>query len=88
MEYEWDAEKALANIAKHGVPFERVAQFEWDEAQIEEDDRRLYGERRFYALGMIEGRIHALIFTRRGEAVRVISLRKANDRERRRYEQG
>jgi uncharacterized protein len=88
MEYEWDAEKAAANIAKHGVPFERVAQFEWDEAQIEEDDRRPYGERRFYALGMIEGRIHALIFTRRGEAVRVISLRKANDRERRRYEQG
>ncbi|MEP0321525.1 BrnT family toxin [Bauldia litoralis] len=88
MEYEWDPKKAAANLAKHGVAFERVAQFEWNEAEIEEDDRSPYGERRFYALGMIDGRIHALIFTMRGEAVRVISLRKANDRERRRYEQG
>jgi len=53
---------------------------------IEEDTRFAYGERRFYALGEVDGRVHAVIFTRRGTAIRLISFRKANDREIRRYE--
>jgi uncharacterized DUF497 family protein len=81
MDYEWDPAKAAANLAKHGIAFARAALFDWQEALTEEDDRQAYGERRFYALGLIEGLVHALIFTRRG-----ISLRMANDREQRRYE--
>ena len=84
--YEWDPEKASANLAKHGVTFEAVTGFEWSDALVEEDRRFDYEERRFYALAKVEGRLHAMIFTRRGQSVRVISFRKANDRERRRYE--
>jgi uncharacterized protein len=47
-------------------------------AVIEPDQRRRYGEARFVALGLISGRFHLLAFTMRGEAMRVISLRKAN----------
>jgi len=88
MEYEWDPTKAAANQRKHNVSFEGVVEFEWDKALVEEDDRYPYGESRYYALGIIQGRIHALIFTIRSGIVRVISLRKANTRERQRYEQG
>ncbi|SDB25644.1 BrnT family toxin [Bauldia litoralis] len=85
MEYEWDPKKAAANLAKHGVAFERVALFEWEDALIDEDLRYAYGERRFNAFGRIEGRLHTLVFTMRGRSVRMIGLRKANSREVRRY---
>jgi uncharacterized DUF497 family protein len=86
MEYEWDSQKAAANLIKHGVAFDSAAGFDWTEALIEEDDRYFYGERRFYALSHSEGRLHAMIFARRENVVRIISFRRANARERRRYE--
>ena len=52
-----------------------------------EDVRRDYGEPRFQALGEIDGRLHMLVFTPRGGDVHVISLRKANRREIKRYEE-
>jgi len=85
-DYEWDIKKAEANLAKHGVPFERVEIFDWKGALIDEDERFPYDEPRFCAFGKIEGRLHALIFTIRGRSVRLIGLRKANKREVRRYE--
>ncbi len=88
MEYEWDPEKAAANLRKHGIAFEQVRAFEWSGALIRPDERYPYGEQRFYALGKVEERIFALIFVRRGGIVRVISFRKANDREKRRYQEG
>jgi len=87
MEYEWDPEKAAANLRKHGIAFDLVQSFEWKDALVKLDARYAYGERRFYALGKVEGRIFALIFVRRNGIVRVISFRKANDREQRRYDQ-
>jgi uncharacterized DUF497 family protein len=86
MDYEWDDAKGAANLTKHGVPFERAAKFEWDKAVIDEDLRHAYGERRFNAFAPIEGRLHAMVFTRRGSLVRIIGLRKANAREVGRYE--
>jgi uncharacterized protein len=74
------------NIATRGISFERAAAFEWDEALIVEDTRRDYGERRFQALGVIGGRLHVLVFTPRAGKTHIISLRKANQREVRRYE--
>jgi hypothetical protein len=50
------------------------------------DTRRDYGETRYIALGHIGDRVHSLVFTPRGDALHVISLRKANRREVRRYE--
>lgn len=49
------------------------------------DDRYSYGEERIQVLGMIGDRLHVFVFTPRGGALRAISLRKANLRERRRY---
>lgn len=77
MEYEWDPAKAKANL----VAFEDIADFDWDTSIIKVDDRFPYGERRFGASGMVNGRLHIVIYTRRDERVRLISLRKANDRE-------
>jgi hypothetical protein len=54
---------------------------------VAEDRRRDYGEKRFVALGKIYHRVHVLVFTRCSSKVRIISLRKANAREVRRYEQ-
>ncbi|HQR54229.1 MAG TPA: BrnT family toxin [Burkholderiales bacterium] len=51
-----------------------------------EDLRKEYGEQRFQALGLVAGRLHAMVFTPRSGKVHVISLRKANRREVRRYE--
>jgi len=84
-EYEWDARKALANLSKHGVPFEAVLGFQWNDALILRDERRDYGEPRFLAYGLIDERLHALVFTPRKGRIRVISLRKANSREVRRW---
>jgi uncharacterized DUF497 family protein len=64
----------------------RRQRLQWDSALIIEDSRRDYGERRFQALGLIEARLHMLVFTPRGSQVHVVSLRKANKREVKRYE--
>ena len=87
MKYEWDGEKNAANEAKHGIGFEEAATFEWDTAFVTRDLRADYGEPRFAALGFIEARLFVMIFTKRGDAVRIISLRKANARERSFYEE-
>lgn len=64
-----------------------VAQLDWSNAVIEEDDRKDYGERRYRVIGYIGDRLHAVIFTPRAGKVHVISLRKANKREVKQHEQ-
>ena len=81
----WDERKRAENVRKHGVDFAAVEHFEFDTAVIVVDDRKDYGEARYRAFGMIEGRFYVLIFTARGEQTRVISLRRGNDRERKSY---
>ncbi len=87
LEYEWDDAKRQANLERHGLDFAAMEAFDWDGAVIFEDDRFDYGETRFVAYGRIHGRLVAVVYTLRGDAVRVISLRKANTREERRYGQ-
>ena len=87
MRVEFDGEKDRANRRKHGISLATAAEMDFLVAQIIPDDRRDYGEARLWAVAPIGGRLHVLTFTMRGEAVRAISLRKANARERRRYEQ-
>ncbi|MCU0768089.1 MAG: BrnT family toxin [Burkholderiaceae bacterium] len=82
----FDPAKNQRNIASRGISFEVAEQFEWDTAMIAEDLRKEYGEPRFQALGFIAGRLHALVFTPRAGKIHVISLRRANRREVRRYE--
>jgi uncharacterized DUF497 family protein len=82
----FDSAKNERNVAIRGISFERAVAFEWNRALIVEDTRKDYGERRFQALGLIDGRLHVLVFTPRAGRTHVISLRKANGREVRRYE--
>ena len=86
MPISFDPQKNERNIAQRGIPFEIAEDFEWDNALVVEDLRKDYGERRFQALGLIAGRLHALVFTPRAGLVHVISLRKANRRETKLYE--
>lgn len=80
--FEWDARKAASNLRKHGVAFDEIAAFEFAAALEVEDDRADYGEARMFALGPIRGVLHALVYTRRNERLRIISLRKASKDER------
>jgi hypothetical protein len=81
--FEWDEAKRRANLARHGVDFAAMERFDWSGAVIRQDRRRDYGEVRLRAMGLIDGRLHEAVFTPRGHKVRIISLRKANARERR-----
>jgi uncharacterized DUF497 family protein len=87
MKVEFDSEKDRANRRKHGISLAAAAEMDFLVAQIVPDNRRDYGETRFRACGWIGGRLHMLVFTLRGDVVRAISLRKANEREKRRHEQ-
>ena len=87
MRIEFDTAKNERNIRERGLSFEQAAEFDFETARIETDDRHDYGEPRMTAIGKLKGSLHVLVFTMRGEALRVISLRKANEREVRRYEQ-
>ncbi len=83
--YEWDEAKRESNLAKHDVDFSVVDGFDWDSAIIVPSDRG--GESRFAATGYIQDVLFRLIFTERGDRVRVISLRRVNRKEAREYEQ-
>jgi uncharacterized protein len=86
MQIEFDPVKNNANIELRGLSFALVEELDWSTAIILEDLRRDYGERRFRVFGLIGTRLHTMIFTPRGEKVRVISLRKSNLAERTKYE--
>jgi uncharacterized DUF497 family protein len=86
VDISFDAAKNVRNIATRGISFERVLAFEWDSALIVSDSRRDYGESRFQAFGLIAERLHVLVFTPRSGKTHIISLRKANKREVKRYE--
>ena len=84
MPYEWDEAKRRGNIGKHGIDFTAIRLFRWSTARREREFR--HGEERLFALGYIGDRLHAVAYTRRGRNIRIISLRKANLREARRYD--
>ena len=83
--WDWDEPKRQANLAKHGVDFAEMDRFDWSSADIRADDRFDYGETRKSALGLIEGRLFAVSYTERGAITRIITLRKANEREKRQW---
>jgi uncharacterized DUF497 family protein len=86
MDISFDLAKSEKNVLVRGISLELAARFEWVGALIVEDLRKDYGERRFQALGLIENRLHMMVFTPRANKVHVISLRKANKREVKQYE--
>ncbi len=86
MKFVWDDVKAAANYVKHGVAFEEVPDFDWELALETLDLRMDYRESRVIAISTIGSRLHVLVYALRSDSVRVISLRKANEREIRSYE--
>lgn len=87
MDISYDAAKNARNIAERALSFERAADFDFEAALYALDIRRDYGEARWQALGRLDGRLHMLVFVETADGIRVISLRKANKREVKRYEQ-
>jgi hypothetical protein len=86
MDFEWDETKNASNKVKHQVGFELAKRFLWDEAIIEPDNRRDYGEERFIARGLAsDGLGYHVAFTMRGDRLRVITMRRFSRKDYMRY---
>jgi uncharacterized protein len=85
--YEWDQEKNEQNLSKHGLSFEDAEQVFSGPCVTFEDARYDYDEERFITLGVLEGRVVVIAHTPRGERTRIISMRKANTREQKTYQE-
>jgi uncharacterized DUF497 family protein len=90
LEFEWDRQKAAANLAKHKVSFEDAAKVFGDPlGRIVADPRHSAEEERLVLLGLSEGMgLLAVMYVDREEAIRIISARRATRRERKDYEEG
>ena len=89
--FEWDSNKADANLEKHGVDFTEAATvFDDDLAFVGPDEAHSIGEFRFFILGMSDqGRLLVVVaYTYRDEIVRIINARPATTNERKQYENG
>ena len=84
--YEWDRNKNDGNLRKHGLSFEDALEVFTGRCLTFEDRRTEYGEERHMTLGHLKGRLVVIAHTQRGENTRIISMRKANSRERKAYE--
>ena len=87
MSLSYDADKNQSNIEKHGLSFERASDLDWDNAWIYEDERSEYNEVRYIAYSTLDDRLHFICFKETENGIRIISFRKANNREVKRYEQ-
>ena len=85
-DFEWDVEKRRRALQERGMDFADVLRIDPASVRTEADDRWDYGEVRYISTGMLDGRLVVVCWTHRQERIRIISLRKANGREQRRYE--
>ena len=85
MRISYDPAKNEQNIRSRGLSFDSAADFDFEGALYAADERRDYGETRYIAIGMLGVRLHLLCFAETAEGIRVISFRKANAREVKRY---
>lgn len=80
--FEWDDEKARANIKRHDVSFEDARGVFDDPSFLDEPDESMdYGEERFLAIGMVNTSLIAVVYTPRVARIRIISARKATSKE-------
>jgi uncharacterized protein len=89
VEFGWHTDKRDKTLAERGIDFARMV-LGWSDPsrRVAEDVRKDYGELRFNMLARIQGRIYHITFTERGDVTWIISARRANKREQRRYERG
>ncbi|HLO32182.1 MAG TPA: BrnT family toxin [Anaerolineales bacterium] len=85
MRFEWDENKRLTNIKKHGIDFIDVpAIFEFDTVTVI-DDRYEYEETRYQTLGLLKSRVILVVHTESETLIRIISARKATKYEEKIY---
>jgi uncharacterized DUF497 family protein len=83
MKFSWSEEKAATVLAKHGIEFLDMTRL-WDGPRlVARSDQN--GETRWKAIGILEGRFFAVIYTERGDTIRLITARRARDNEERAY---
>ncbi len=88
MIYEWDHAKKRINVAKHGLDFADAEQVLTGPCVTFVDDRLDYGEERLITLGLLDGRVVIIAHAPRGDDItRIISMRKANRREQKIYQE-
>jgi uncharacterized protein len=88
MRYQWDRNKALSNLNKHGIDFADAVSVFSDELAITIFEDR-FEEERFITIGIdLLNRILVVIYTMRDDEIRLISARKASKNERLQYEEG
>ena len=82
---EFDPDKRDKALAERGLDFARAAEVFAARHFTAEDERVGYSESRYITVGQLDGRMVVMVWTPRGEARRIISMRKANEREQVRY---
>ena len=88
--FEWDEDKAAANLSKHAVPFEEAETVFRDPLYVDfHDPDHSYDEHRYIMVGQSErGRLLIVSYTERGDVTRLINAREATRREQEAYEKG
>ena len=84
--YEWDEAKRQKTLRERGFDFADVVYLDWNTAVTKQDLREEYSEPRYITVGLIDGRLYVCAWCLRHDKIRIISLRKANNREKGRYE--
>ena len=88
VEIEWDAKKAASNLRKRGIDFADAALVSKDDLALTRRDLRSHHGERFVTLGCdSQGRLVVVVYTWRGERLRLITAREATSKERRQYEE-
>ncbi len=88
MQFEWDEEKNELNIRYHGLDFADVVEIFNYPMLLDLDDRQDYGEERWTGIGLLQNRVAVVVYTERYQStIRIISARKANNYERKRYQE-
>ena len=85
MQIEFDSAKRNATLVERGLGFARATDLFAGQHFTAIDDRFAYGEQRFFTVGWLDDREVVVTWTPRGEVRRIISMRKANEREKTRY---
>lgn len=88
MGFEWDERKRRTTLAERGIDLLDVQRMFRGRVEEREDIRHDYGERRFIAVGELDGDIISVVYTWRGNRRRLISARRATRRERKEYQAG
>ena len=86
MEFDWDEDKRLKNIEKHGIDF-RDANILFDGPYLVAPGKASNGEQRWLAIGVIDDVYVTAVFTRRESIIRIISMRRARHGERQKYQE-